>query len=242
MTVNLTWLGHACVQLEYEGKVVLIDPWIGNPKFPGDEFKPKKIDLMLITHGHNDHFGEAIALSKEHKPTIPVIHELSLFLIKNGCENVVGMNFGGTFDFEGIKVTMVPSTHSSGYQDGDDVLYLGSPGGYVIEFPDGNIFYHCGDTGATQEMRITEDLFCPKIGLLAIGGHYTMDPRGAAYASRMLNLTDVVPIHWGTFPMLAGNPEELAKELDGSGINVHSLKPGDSLSFKPKKEDSTLYA
>ncbi len=108
MTVKVTWLGHACVQLEYEDKVVLIDPWISNPKFPGEEFKPKKIDLMLITHGHNDHFGEAISLAKEFKPTIPVMHEMSVYLAQQGVENVVGMNFGGTYDHDGIKVTMVP--------------------------------------------------------------------------------------------------------------------------------------
>lgn len=243
MTVKLTWLGHACCQLEYDGKVVLIDPWLENPKFPGNEYKPKKVDLMLITHGHNDHFGNAIELAKKHKPTIVVIHEMSLFLMKNGCENVVGMNFGGTYEFQGIKVSMVPSTHSGGFSDGDDVLYLGTAGGYVIEFPDGNIFYHCGDTSATQDMRITHDLFCPNIGLLAIGGHYTMDPVGAAYAAQLLELKSVVPVHWGTFvPPLTGTPEELAKELDGTGIEVHSLQPGDSIEFKPLKEDSTMYA
>ncbi|MHA2253019.1 MAG: metal-dependent hydrolase [Candidatus Kariarchaeaceae archaeon] len=242
MSVKVTWLGHACVQLEYKGKVVLIDPWISNPKFPGDDYNPKKIDLMLITHGHNDHFGEAIQLAKEHKPTIPVIHEMSLYLIKNGCENVVGMNIGGTFEHLGIKISMVPSTHSGGYQDGDDVHYLGTSIGYVVEFPDGNIFYHCGDTGATQEMIITRDLFCPNIGILAIGGHYTMDPVGAAYAGKLMGLTDIAPVHWGTFvPPLAGTPDELENEItkDGSGIVVHNWKPGDTVTFKPKKEEET---
>ena len=236
MTTKVKWLGHACVLLEHEGKTVIIDPWIENPKFPGDEHKPEKIDLMLITHGHNDHFGNAMELAKQHKPTIAVIHEMSVFLNSQLGNDfggtVVGMNFGGTYDFNGIKVTMVPSSHSGGYHDGTTMHYLGSPGGYVVSFPDGNSFYHCGDTGVTKEMKITKDLFSPRIGLLAIGGHYTMDPRGAAYAAKMMGLSSVIPIHWGTFvPPLNGTPEELRKELEGSGIEVKELSPGGSLEF-----------
>lgn len=236
MTVKVTWLGHATVHLEYENHSIIIDPWFSNPKFPGDEHKPAKIDLMLITHGHNDHFGDALALAKEHKPTIPVIHEMSLFLQKKLGDdfggNIVGMNFGGTFDFHGIKVTMVPSSHSGGYADEDGVHYLGTPGGYVVSFPDGNSFYHCGDTGVTKEMAITRDLFAPTIGLLAIGGHYTMDPKGAAYAAKLMKLKAVAPIHWGTFvPPLVGTPDELVSELNETDIQVHKWEPGASLEF-----------
>ena len=99
MTVKVTWLGHACVQLEYEKKVILIDPWIENPKFPGRDKLAKKIDLILITHGHNDHFGNVIELAKEHTPSIPVMHEMAVFLESKGVENVVGMNFGGIFEY-----------------------------------------------------------------------------------------------------------------------------------------------
>ena len=232
MTVKLTWLGHAACQLEYEGKVVLIDPWLENPKFPGEEYRPKKVDIMLITHGHNDHFGNAIDLGKEFKPKIPVIHEMSLFLQKNGVE-AIGMNFGGTVDLDGIKVTLVPASHSGGYADNEgNVISLGSPGGYVVTFPDGNSFYHAGDTGVTKEMAITRELFSPKVGLFPIGGHYTMDPKGAAYAAKMMKLEAVVPIHYGTFvPPLSGTPDELEKELEGSGIKVHGINPGDSIEF-----------
>lgn len=236
MTVNVKWLGHAAVQLDYEGTTVVIDPFFtGNPKFPGDEHKPENIDLLLITHGHNDHYGDAVSLIKEHDPTVPVIHELSIYLGKQApdAENIVGMNFGGTFEHEsGIKVTMVPSTHSAGFQDGNGkVHYVGTPGGYVVTFPDGNSFYHCGDTGANKEMKVTADLFSPKVGLLAIGGHYTMDPKGAAYAAKMMGLDSIIPIHYGTFPPLQGNPDQLKQELEGSGIEVKDIEPGDSVEF-----------
>jgi len=110
--------------------------------------------------------------------------------------------------------------------------YLGNPGGYVLTFPDGTKFYHGGDTGVTPDMDITADLFGPEIGLLAIGGHYTMDPRGAAYAAKKMGLKKVVPIHFGTWnPPLAGTPEELKTELQGSGIEVIALEPGQSTEF-----------
>lgn len=231
MAVKITWLGHACVQLEFEGRIVLIDPWLDNPKFPGESYKPSHIDIMLITHGHNDHFGNAITLAEEFKPKIPVIHEMSVYLQSKGVE-AIGMNFGGTIDFDGIKVTMVPSSHSAGYGADEGIIYMGSAGGYVISFPDGNIFYHCGDTGVTKEMAITRELFAPKFGMLAIGGHYTMDPRGAAYAAKMMKLEKVLPIHFGTFiPPLVGTPEELESELSGSGIEVIKWQPGDSIEF-----------
>lgn len=234
MTVTLKWLGHAAVQLDYENTTVIIDPFLtGNPKFPGDEHKPTRIDLMLITHGHNDHFGDAISLAKEFKPAIPVIHEMSIYLMNQGVENVVGMNFGGTWKHDsGIEVTLVPSSHSGGYTDADGVThYLGDPGGYVIRFPDGNSFYHCGDTGVTREMKVTKKLFKPRVGLLAIGGHYTMDPKGAAYAADMMDLEAVVPIHYGTWnPPLAGTPDELRNEMKEK-IEVKVLEPGQTLIF-----------
>lgn len=233
MTVKVTWLGHACIQLDYEDTTILIDPWIGNPKFPGDAYKPKKIDLMLITHGHNDHFGNAVELAKEFKPTIPVMHEMSVYLQKIGIENAIGMNFGGTVEFKGIKVTMVPSSHSGGYNDDNgNMHYLGNPGGYVLTFPDGHVFYHSGDTGVTNDLKIISELFKPTIAFLCIGGHYTMDPKGAAYAAKMMDLKQIIPIHWGTFvPPLVGTPEELKNNLTNTNINVIGLSPGDSHTF-----------
>ncbi|MHA2098523.1 MAG: metal-dependent hydrolase [Candidatus Kariarchaeaceae archaeon] len=237
MTVKVTWLGHACVLLEHEETTMIIDPWIDNPKSPG--IKPDKIDVMLITHGHNDHFGNAVELAQEHKPAmIPVMHEMSVYLQSKGVENVVGMNYGGIVKHGEIKIAMVPSSHSSGLSDDEGMQYMGTPAGYVIAFPDGNIFYHCGDTGVTAEMGITKDLYAPTIGLLAIGGHYTMGPKQAAYAAKMMNLRAVIPIHWGTFPLLAGNPDKLKTHLDETSIEVKALEPGGSVEF-PTIEDST---
>ena len=238
MKTTVKWLGHACVLIESGGKTIIFDPWIENPKFPGKEHLPEKLDLMLVTHGHFDHLGNSVELAKKYHPSIVVIAEMSDYfesvLGKSYEGKIVGMNFGGTYDFEGVKITMVPSSHSSGYNDNGTMIYMGSPGGYVVKLPDGNSFYHCGDTGVTMEMKITAELFEPMYGLLAIGGHYTMDPKGAAYAAKMMNLKAVIPIHWGTFvPPLNGTPDELIYHLEDSEVNVLKLEPGEYLDFEP---------
>ena len=148
------------------------------------------------------------------------------------------MNYGGMVNSKEIKIALVPSSHSSGFSDETGMQYMGTPAGYVISFPDGNIFYHCGDTGVTAEMNIIRDLYCPTIGLLAIGGHYTMGPKQAAYAAKMMNLRTVIPIHWRTFvPPLNGTPEKLMNHLDESTIEVKALEPGESIEF-PSLADS----
>ena len=243
MSIKATWLGHACVLLESSNKTILIDPWIENPKFPGEEYMPSKIDLMLVTHGHYDHFGNVIELAKKYNSSIIVIVEMANYIRSQLDESysgeIVGMNLGGTYDFEDVKISLVPSSHSSSLLTSDpktydkrEAIYLGSATGYVIHFPDGNSFYHCGDTGATKEMEVIADLFSPKYGFLTIGGHFTMDPKGAAYASKMLRLKGVIPIHWGTFiPPLTGTPDELKAYLKDSGIEIYTLNPGDSKEF-----------
>ena len=238
MTVNIKWLGHACVLLEYENKTILIDPWLDNPKFPGPEHKPTKVDVLLITHGHNDHFGNAVEFAKEVKPAmIPVMHEMSVYLAAKGVENAVGMNYGGIVDHEGIKIAMVPAMHSAGFNDNGEMVHMGSPGGYIIAFPDGNIVYHSGDTMAFSDMSVLADLYSPTIGLLSIGGHYTMGPKQAAYAAKLMNLKEIIPIHYGTFvPPLNGTPEKLVQHLNGTGIAVHALKPGESHEFSAMDE------
>ena len=228
--IRLTWLGHATFRIETPGgKAVIIDPFItGNPKCPEAEKKVKKLDVLLCTHGHGDHFADAVALIKQHQPVVVGMPELCGWLQKQGAKNVCGMNKGGTQAVGDIKVTMVHANHSSGIEDAGGMVYGGAACGYVVEFDNGVKIYHAGDTNVFGDMSIIRDIYAPEIALLPIGDHYTMSPREAAYACNLLKPKTVVPMHFGTFPVLTGTPAELKKLA--SGVEVVEMKPGVTLS------------
>ncbi len=235
---TLTWYGHACVEIATPGgQTVLIDPWFGNPMSPMPATSVKACDLLLVTHGHADHFGDALAIAARFGPVWPAIHELSLWVsrrLSGGSDAVVGMNKGGTFAAGEIAVTMVHADHSAGdwSQDAGTTLYLGEPAGFVVRLENGYTIYHAGDTNVFGDMRVIGELYRPSLALLPIGGHYTMGPREAALAVELLGVDAVAPIHFGTFPILAGTPVELRAELDARGlgdVEVHDWKPGGSL-------------
>jgi L-ascorbate metabolism protein UlaG (beta-lactamase superfamily) len=229
---KLTWLGHATFKVETpEGKTVLIDPWVeGNPACPDPLKKFDKIDLMLITHGHGDHMGDAVALAKKHKPAVVAIYEIGEWLTAQGVEKTAGMGKGGTQVIDGISVTMVNAHHSSSIAVDGKLVYGGEPCGYVVRFPSGFSLYHAGDTTVFGDMKIIGGLYKPDLACLPIGDHYTMGPREAAYAIRLLGVKAVVPMHYGTFPVLTGTPEKL-KEMtkDDTGLEIIALKPGETL-------------
>jgi L-ascorbate metabolism protein UlaG (beta-lactamase superfamily) len=227
--VKLTWLGHATFRIQTpEGKTILLDPWVmSNPACPASEKTVKKVDLMLATHGHGDHIGDAVEIAKQHKPKVVGIPELCNWLKGKGVQNLAEMNKGGTQQVEGVKVTMVHADHSCGILDGDQYVYGGEACGYVIEFSGGLKIYHAGDTNVFGDMAIIHELYAPDIVMLPIGDHYTMGPREAAYAVKLLKAKIVIPMHFGTFPVLAGRPSELAKLVPG--VEVHEMKPGETL-------------
>jgi len=227
--VEVTWLGHATFQLRLEtGEVIMMDPWVeGNPKFPaGHEFR--RVDAMLISHAHSDHIHGCIELSKKFKPKVIAIFETALWLGSKGVENISGMNKGGTQDVvAGVKATMVHAMHSAGIVDGDKVIYGGEPAGYVLHFPDNRALYFAGDTTVFSDMQLIEKLYRPELAFLPIGDFYTMGPREAALACRLLNVKKVIPMHFGTFPALTGRPEDLASYLkDFPSTEVWPLEPG----------------
>ena len=230
----LTWLGHNSFKLVTRGaKTVLIDPWVeGNPATPKDQKTFDKLDVMTISHGHGDHMGDAVTLGKKLKPTVICNYEIHQYLTRKGVPNTSPMNKGGTLEVAGIKFTMVNATHSSGIEDGGQMIYGGEPCGYIITLEDGTRIYHAGDTAVMADMALIGEIYQPEIALLPIGDLYTMSPREAAYAARMLNPKYIVPAHYGTFPALTGTPEMLREELDKLKVTteVVVLRPGESLT------------
>lgn len=233
----ITWFGHACIEIVTPGgKTVLIDPWFGNPMSPRAPEAVDRCDLMLVTHGHSDHLGNALQIASRTRPAWPAIHEMSLWLARNyaGKDAVIGMNKGGTVDAAGLRVTMTSADHSAGDWNaaGETTLYLGEPAGFVIELEDDTRVYHAGDTALFGDMRLIRDLWRPDIALLPIGGHFTMDPEAAAIAVEFLGVAHVMPIHFGTFPLLAGTPDRLRAALAARGLGsvvVHAPAPGQAV-------------
>jgi L-ascorbate metabolism protein UlaG (beta-lactamase superfamily) len=228
--IRLTWLGHSTFRIETPGgKIIIVDPWImGNPMCPSADKDVKHVDVMLCTHGHFDHIGDAVEIAKRHNPVVVGIFELCAWMEKKGAKQTSPMNKGGTQTVGDIKVTMVHADHSCGISDGDEIVYGGEACGYVIEFSNGVRLYHAGDTAVFGDMAIIRDLYVPEIAMLPIGDRFVMSPREAAYACNLLKPKTVIPMHFGTFPVLTGTPGEFCKLA--SGIEVVEMKPGVTLS------------
>ncbi len=229
---KLTWLGHATFRIETaEGKTIYVDPWVmSNPLCPQAEKAVKKADALVITHGHFDHIADAVKIGKELKPAVVGIFELCMWLQKKGVETVSPMNKGGTQTVAGVKVTMTHAIHSCGIQEDDgSIVYGGEACGYVLELPGGVKVYHAGDTGVFSDMAIIRELYAPEIAMLPIGDHFTMGPREAVHACKLLQPKYVIPMHFGTFPPLVGRPAQLKELLGATGPEVVELQAGETV-------------
>jgi L-ascorbate metabolism protein UlaG (beta-lactamase superfamily) len=228
-----TWWGHAAWIVETPGGArIAIDPWLRNPLAPKDAKWPEQLDAILITHGHSDHVGDAQELAK--KTGAPLFGSFELVSLLGGGEKDVGANMGGTFKVKDVTLHLVEAVHSSGFGESKTgVKYGGNPMGYVLQVDKGPTLYHAGDTDVFQSMALIGERFKPTAALLPIGGHFTMDPEGAAVAAKLLKVKTVVPMHFGTFPLLKGTPEELTAALKAQkvGAVVHAVKPGESVTF-----------
>src|SRR5262245_37046547 len=231
---TLTWLGHNTFRLSTrDGKVVLLDPWVeGNPACPKGSKSFERIDVMTISHGHGDHMSDAVTLGKKFSPKVICNYEIHLYLKSKGLNATSPMNKGGTQEAAGVRFTMTHVIHSSGIEDGGQVIYGGEPCGFVLTLEDGTRFYHAGDTAVFSDMALIGELYAPAIALLPIGDLYTMSPPEAAGAARMLKPRWIVPSHYGTFPALTGTPDALREELARQKVEaeVVPLRPGEALT------------
>ena len=235
---SFTWYGHSCWEVTTPGgKTIIFDPWYGNPSSTKPPDRVDRCDLLLVSHGHGDHFGDALLIASRTRPAWPCIHELSLWLGRNYAhkDTLIGFNKGGTVEAAGVQVTMVRAEHSGGdlYAGAEAPIYLGEPAGWVVELENGFKVYYAGDTDVFGDLRLIGERFRPDVAMLPIGGHFTMDPRGAALATEMLGVKHVIPMHYGTFPILAGTPDQLREELANRGlgdVEVHTPVPGGTVS------------
>jgi L-ascorbate metabolism protein UlaG (beta-lactamase superfamily) len=227
---SFTWLGHATFVFRTPGgKRIVLDPWVtGNPSTPDSARRITEADLVLLTHGHGDHTGDAVAVARATGAQVVAPYELSVWMQQKGLQHVTGMNPGGTLQMSGLSISMVPAVHSSSVEEDGRIIYMGLATGYVIKLEDGLTVYYSGDTSVFGDMALIRDLHRPAIGFLPIGDLYTMGPDQAALACDLLGLKQVVPMHYGTFPALTGTPARLRELVARRGIEVIELKPGET--------------
>ena len=246
--VEMLWLGHSAWKITTPGgKVIVIDPYlVNNPKTPA-EYKNLdalgKVDLILVTHAHADHFGDAPALAKKSNAPVFTAGGLGQTLVTLGilpAELAPRFGKGGTiapFGPSGVKITATHAEHASEFvwknAEGKDQVHVGGePVGYVIELENGFKIFHMGDTGLFGDMKLIGEYYKPDLILIPIGGSNTMDSRDAAFATReWLKPRYAVPMHYGTTPVLTGTPEEYMKALGSAPVKVFPISPGEKLTF-----------
>lgn len=205
---RLTWYDHSCFKIEAAGARVIIDPFFPpHGRFRWEDIG--KVDLVLLTHDHGDHVGNAVEICNTYRAMLGCIVGTGERMHDRGIPtslifNEIGINIGGTITCKGIKALMTQAFHTSD---------TGAPAGYIVTMPDGLVFYHAGDTGIFSSMSLLANLYNPTLLLLPIGGIFTMDGFQAAHACKLMQAPRVIPMHWGTFPSLAQSPDEFKKNL-----------------------------
>lgn len=230
---RIAYFGHSTFSLtSSSGQVALIDPWVAtNPFCPAAFKNVARLDAIFLTHAHSDHLGDLLALAKQHHPKIAAIFETCLWIESKGFVNeTCPMGKGGSQTIGDFELTMTHAFHSNSIDENGVRHYAGEPAGFLIRLPGGFTLYHSGDTALFGDMKLIGELYKPGVAMVPIGDRYTMGPREAAYATRLLGVKHVIPMHYATFPFLTGTVEAFRQETkDIAGLEIHAMRPGDTL-------------
>jgi L-ascorbate metabolism protein UlaG (beta-lactamase superfamily) len=247
MHTQLTWYGQSAFKIVTPaGKILLVDPWLSNPVLQNAKQEIaalKHIDLILVTHGHSDHVGDAVEIGKNTRAKLVATFDLADAIVKHlgypaeqAQADTVG-HFGGELtllDGE-VKVSFVRAHHGSGVAVDDQagLRHGGSPGGFVITIRDGPTIYHTGDTDLFSDMALVSRFHKIGVMLVCIGDHFTMGPARAAEAVKLVNPREVIPMHYGTFPILTGTPEAFERELKDRQVEteLRVIKVGETIEL-----------
>jgi L-ascorbate metabolism protein UlaG (beta-lactamase superfamily) len=235
--VRITWLGHSTFLIATpEGPTLLVDPFLANnPKCPR-QFHEVSCDAIAITHGHADHLADVFSAVDRCSGKVVGPYDLTGWLGTKGIdgEKLLGMNKGGSvcLGSPNLALTMTDARHSSSWTEPDGtIVYLGEPGGYVVTFSNGFKLYIAGDTALFGDMALIRELYAPDAAILPIGDHFTMDPRAAAHACRLLGVKAAIPCHYGTFPPLVGTPDQFRHHVQQLGLPTEVIvtEPGGTI-------------
>ena len=224
--MKIIWLGHSAFRIETGNSVLLVDPFLtGNGVFEASAMSVDEatagVTHVALTHGHDDHVGDTVAICKKSGAPVIAVYELAMYLNGAGVENVDPGNPGGTIDHGDFDVSFVKAYHSASTMIDGQNVYLGNPCGLVVRSSDGKSVYHMGDTEIFGDMALVNEIFAPKVGLVPIGDRFTMGARTAAMAcEKYFRFDTVIPIHYGTFPIIDQTPDKFIAAAGGQNVVV----------------------
>ena len=233
--IKIKYIGHSTFLITTQsGKKIIIDPWLNdNPSSSEDVGTIGEINYILITHGHFDHVGDTLDIIKNNPNSTTIANfEIGQWLEKKGGVNISSMSHGGTQYFEDFKVSMVNAVHGSGISDAnsENLVYGGIASGLILKFNDDFSIYHAGDTSIFGDMSLISDIYKPDLCMIPIGDHFTMGVEEAVYATKLIKARTYIPIHYGTFPVLTGDPDDFKERVESHGNSkVIIMNPGDEI-------------
>jgi L-ascorbate metabolism protein UlaG (beta-lactamase superfamily) len=227
--MKISYHGHSVVQIQTNGKTILIDPFITGNRLTDLKVDDVKPDVIILSHGHGDHVGDTVELAKRHNALVVATAELATYLSWQGVKTH-GMHIGGSYQFDFGRVKLTQAFHGSGFVDekNKQIIYCGMPAG-ILFMNEGKTIYHAGDTALFSDMRLIGERHPIDVAFLPIGDNFTMGPEDAAYAAKLLNAKTVVPMHYNTFPPIKKDPYQFIELLEGQNGQV--LQPGEAIEI-----------